>query len=1250
MEKRVNLFLFLAVVLTATLVSHAWAQNEVITNFDVWMWEGETVLRDNDGVSVWVNRGNERLGYFEFDLTGVTGNAAAVILSVWEDTDLGSGAGYPAKTSAWLLNARPTDYADALTLAAAGTVLETLGAYDVPAAISGYPQQDSVASANDRAAIQSLIGAGTARLLIRCIDNGNPYSTDIADIEWSGGIPPPAKLTLTISGGGGPVPYLSPSNGATDVSTDALLDWQVTLLAYNDPPNYTVYIDTDSDPNDGTIVSINDPNVTVYDPNLAINTTYWWRVDVTDPNSTGNPIIYTGDTWTFTTQSTTQINVETEGWLREQTDSFYENDGLNIYNSLISSGDQRRITLLEFDLSSLPPGSYSSVSLDLFSMDEWSSATFPVVSEAFIVEMNGNPIQNLTWTSYFSTYDPNIVPLDTLGAYDYGTIINEPSAYDTYVTSTGSSADQAKILAEKTGDNKLTIVIKAMETGYEVRADWEDDVYFGNRAFLTFTPWTEKAYDPTPNNEAEDVTRNISLTWLPGLDAVSHNIYLGTDFNQVKQATDPFTLPGRGNQLLGNEIYASPTPLDYETTYYWRIDEVSASGTTKGEIWSFTTISGKAKNPAPADGAYVVVPNSVLSWSAGIDAVSHHIYFGSDYDQVNNAVDPNVPPGRGTKPLGNESYLPSVSEPNTIYYWRIDEINPTDSARGDIWSFQITSSNPSTCQGLQSAGFGMIADYNSDCYVDIFDLYYLVSSWLNPFDTYNYGSLADDWNRCINPEDPNCKIPWRQYVLACLNTLIENGKDVYGPVPAPMLMAIINVDTLTSPEDPLNGFCPGFCENNLSNPVFYDACVRTEGRPCHGRLSPAGSNAWLDQPLIRSMYLCSEMSGDSKYANAADDYLSYFMNYCKKANGLFYWGSHSYWNAYSESYGGDGIHEILNIHPDWNTMYDLNPAAVTTEIDMIWDRHICDKATGKHNRHDSGSCGADFAFSGGSFAMAFSFMYAVTGQQHYLDKAKLIADWHWQSRNPTTGLLPNTYDHPYSYTSESGTYSSQLLRCYEFSGDTVFRNQAISYIKAYEQYGWDDVARNYYGMLKVDGTPVIDSGQFGGYNVKYYPSGYVDLWRTIMFTYEFPLIAAQTSLYAYEVSDIGGGVHDPELLAIAYHWAEVIEKNLPPYLGRRWKEEVEASMPDVLLTNGTYAENYGRAISFFVHLYRATQDNHHLQMAEYIATEAIQKLYTNGIFKGHPAKPYYQSNDGVGFLLYALLELDEPDNPNHGDF
>ena len=47
------------------------------------------------------------------------------------------------------------------------------------------------------------------------------------------------------------------------------------------------------------------------------------------------------------------------------------------------------------------------------------------------------------------------------------------------------------------------------------------------------------------------------------------------------------------------------------------------------------------------------------------------------------------------------------------------------------------------------------------------------------------------------------------------------------------------------------------------------------------------------------------------------------------------------------------------------------------------------------------------------------------------------------------------------------------------------------------------------------------------------------------------------------ISTTSAASRDPELLTVALHWAETIENNLPPKLGRRWKCEIEAAMPYV---------------------------------------------------------------------------------------
>ncbi len=415
------------------------------------------------------------------------------------------------------------------------------------------------------------------------------------------------------------------------------------------------------------------------------------------------------------------------------------------------------------------------------------------------------------------------------------------------------------------------------------------------------------------------------------------------------------------------------------------------------------------------------------------------------------------------------------------------------------------------------------ADFDGDGDVDLDDFSRLQANWTGPLDA-------------------DVDICWRKYVTTCLDTLVAYGTDRYGSVHTPMLMAVLDGNTLESPE----------------NPLLYGEDVRTEGRPTHGRRSPGGSNLWYDMPTLRVMYRVSQLTGDSRYAQAADAYISSVFERAVKPNGMLVWGSHIYYHGYTDEMAGDSYpaHEILILHPEWDAMYRLDPAKTRTEIDGIWQWHVVDKATGLHNRHDDGHPGCDFTYSGGSFAMAFAFMYQVTGEQHYLDKAKLVVDWHWNHRHPVTGLIPDSpsltgrYDGTHSFTCVSGPGAAQWLRCYELTGDVHFRDVAIACIKAYEQYGWDPIARTYHAMLWLDGTPVPQQPRGGGYDA-WAPTGPVDVWRTIMFSYEFPVEAAQAALYAYELSGDSPASRDPDLLAIALHWAEVIERNLPPLTGLR---------------------------------------------------------------------------------------------------
>ena len=175
----------------------------------------------------------------------------------------------------------------------------------------------------------------------------------------------------------------------------------------------------------------------------------------------------------------------------------------------------------------------------------------------------------------------------------------------------------------------------------------------------------------------------MTLGWSPGDFAVSHDVYLGDNFEDVENgAADTF----RSNQIetfyiAGFPGYAYPDGLVPGTTYYWRIDEVNEADPNspwKGDIWSFTVPPKTAYNPIPADGAEFVDPNTTFSWTAGFGAKLHTVYIGDDFDQVNNA--------EGGASQGPTSYAPDPLESGKVYYWRVDEFDAADTYKGDVWS------------------------------------------------------------------------------------------------------------------------------------------------------------------------------------------------------------------------------------------------------------------------------------------------------------------------------------------------------------------------------------------------------------------------------------------------------------------------------------------------------------------------------------------------------------------------------------
>jgi hypothetical protein len=100
----------------------------------------------------------------------------------------------------------------------------------------------------------------------------------------------------------------------------------------------------------------------------------------------------------------------------------------------------------------------------------------------------------------------------------------------------------------------------------------------------------EGSVPPSPANGTTDVPRDVVLSWIPGDLATIHDIYLGTSFEDVNDASrdDPHAvLLSQGHP----DPHFAVDLLEYDQTYYWRIDEVNAapdSTVFKGNVWRFT--------------------------------------------------------------------------------------------------------------------------------------------------------------------------------------------------------------------------------------------------------------------------------------------------------------------------------------------------------------------------------------------------------------------------------------------------------------------------------------------------------------------------------------------------------------------------------------------------------------------------------------------------------------------------------------
>lgn len=467
-------------------------------------------------------------------------------------------------------------------------------------------------------------------------------------------------------------------------------------------------------------------------------------------------------------------------------------------------------------------------------------------------------------------------------------------------------------------------------------------------------------------------------------------------------------------------------------------------------------------------------------------------------------------------------------------------------------------------------------------------------------------------------------------VRAHLEKLIANGTDIYGPVKTPMWMASLDTKTGRYPVEPFAA---------IGQRVYREISA------------PKGSSIYWDQPEMVAACAITVITGEPLFRHAVDAYVRSFLERGIDDNGLFLWGNHRYYDAFTDKFvlfSQGGPHEIRPLTPAWEIFWRLAPEATEREIRQTGKRHVFDSETGGFNRHDDGKKGDAFLEAGGVLVESLCWLAKKRDDRSLVDAALRIARFSFGNRNPGTGLLENqpttTRWDKYVCTTEVGLWAGCLLRAADASGTAEFSQMADAAMSSYLRYGYDPQAREYFGQVQVKdgeppvlqkkaapppGTPVGGSYTHTTDGTKaddYFPDRYTDIWNANFPTHDYPMVFAETCVDLYRRT------RAPRYGEAVDRWVGVVKQHPAPKTAKNG--------------HGAYAELFGRAIQFLTDAGATLANPKYTALARKLADSAIDTLFAYGMFRSHASEDRYDAVDGVGFLLLALIYLETGKKPD----
>lgn len=395
--------------------------------------------------------------------------------------------------------------------------------------------------------------------------------------------------------------------------------------------------------------------------------------------------------------------------------------------------------------------------------------------------------------------------------------------------------------------------------------------------------------------------------------------------------------------------------------------------------------------------------------------------------------------------------------------------------------------------------------------------------------------------------------------------------------------------------------------------------------------APWGSNLYWDLPLIAACHLASGLDGDSLFATAADAYTRDYLARCCSPSGLFWWGNHYYFDLRKGCpvvFEGDNgeprpvqpsdrclYHETRPLRVPWELLWRVDPEAVEKSIRAQALMHLADPATGEFNRHADNKAEHPFQEAGGILAETLCWLGVKLQDEKLVDLGENILRFNFRAADASTGLLPVSprklrWDF-HTATSETGLWAGCALRCHAMTGRSGFRDMAAAALLAWMEHAWDSGTGMFLGRLNVQTGRADRTARI----TPYQPGEYCDPWEPLFPAHDYPLQAAEACLALFHRTG---------------------ESGFRDGIGR-WLRHFEKTLP-ARGSQGGYAEHYGRMLHWL-----AGAENSGWKEAAPLRKKLVEEirgclLFEDKLLRTHPGEDRCDAVDGMGFLLWALLE------------